>query len=196
MSSCNRWRSSCDHSKREVKEVQQHILTKRKRIEEIENTERLFFKLPPELWEKILDNLESDDLFPLALSCRYFRQKQKELVARSRQSGPESGKPCLTLKTNLKRKLCEDHPASADYLRFCSKEKVLFADKNDECSKAEHIRYLAAFHGHLSLLQELLEPFRSTDPETTKNAGESSFPPNCFHNFCVCSFAASWRWFA
>ena len=77
--------------KREVKEVQQHLLTKRKRIEEIENTERLFFKLPPELWEKILDNLESDDLFPLALSCRYFRQKQKELLARARQSSPESG---------------------------------------------------------------------------------------------------------
>ena len=51
-----------------------------------ENSKRLD-KLPPEVWEKILDELKEDNLFPLALSCRYFRQKQKELVARTRQKG-------------------------------------------------------------------------------------------------------------
>ena len=55
----------------------------RREAEEVANARRLD-KLPPELWEKILDHLESDDLFPLALSCRYFRQKQKELVERAR----------------------------------------------------------------------------------------------------------------
>ena len=53
---------------------------------EVESTQWLK-KLPHELWEKILDELDENDLFPLALSCRYFRQKQKELVARTRQSG-------------------------------------------------------------------------------------------------------------
>ena len=69
---------------------------------EAENARRLE-KLPPKVWEKILDELESNDLFPLALSCRYFRQKQKKLVAR--QSGPESGKPRrrLALKTTFTR---------------------------------------------------------------------------------------------
>ena len=42
-------------------------------------------KLPQELWEKILENLDENDLFPMALSCRYFRQKQKELVEQTRQ---------------------------------------------------------------------------------------------------------------
>ena len=51
---------------------------------EDENAQRLLEKLPPEVWEKILDDLEEDDLFLLALSCRFFRQKQKELVARTR----------------------------------------------------------------------------------------------------------------
>ena len=51
---------------------------------EAENAQRLLDKIPLELWEKILDE---NDLFPLALSCRYFRQKQKELVARTGQSG-------------------------------------------------------------------------------------------------------------
>ena len=70
----------------EEEQEQQKLFTKRKSLRaavcnarEIENTQRLD-KLPQEVWEKILDNLKSDDLFPLALSCRYFRQKQKELV--------------------------------------------------------------------------------------------------------------------
>ena len=89
---------------------------------EVESTQRLD-KLPKEVWEKILDELDENDLFPLALSCRYFRQKQKELVARTRQSGPENGKPCLALKTDLKRKLDDGQPASVKYLQFCRKEK-------------------------------------------------------------------------
>ena len=60
-------------------------------VKEVESTYQRLDKLPPEVWGKILDELESDDLFPLALSCRYFRQKQKELLARARQSSPESG---------------------------------------------------------------------------------------------------------
>jgi len=48
-------------------------------------------KLPQEVWERIFDELENDDLFPLALSCRYFRQKQKEFVSRSSQNGSGGG---------------------------------------------------------------------------------------------------------
>jgi len=90
-----------------------------------ENAQRLD-KLPQEVWGKIFDNLEENDLFPLALSCRFFRQKQKELVAQTRQkeNGSKRGKPRLTLRTNLQRKLWDEEPASADYLRFCSKLKV------------------------------------------------------------------------
>ena len=144
---------------------------------EAESTQRLD-KLPPEVWERIFDELDDDDLFPLALSCRYFREKQKELVARSSQRGPESGKPRRALKTNLMRKLCEDHPASADYLRFCSKEKV---SKNGEMKMDEWIMGLAAHHGHLPLLQKLLKPLKRSKSESTeavligvaKDAGES-----------------------
>ena len=42
---------------------------------EAENAQRLD-KLPQEVWEKILYELKNDDFFPLALSCRYFRQNQ------------------------------------------------------------------------------------------------------------------------
>jgi len=44
---------------------------------EVESTQRLD-KLPQEVWDKIFDDLESDDLFPLALSCRYFRARDRE----------------------------------------------------------------------------------------------------------------------
>ena len=139
----------------------------------VENAQRLD-KLPRKLWDKILDELESDDLFPLALSCRYFRQKQKELVARSRH---ENGKSRLALETNLQRKVKERTPASAEYLQFCRKEK---APKNvgryisRYLSNPERIRCLAAIHGHLPLLQKLLKPLKMTDYGITTNAGKSS----------------------
>ena len=132
-------------------------------------------KLPLEVWDKILDHLESDDLFPLALSCRYFRQKQKELVARTRQSGPGSGQTRLALKTNLRRRLYDGQPASADYLRFCSKEEVPSEDAPQRAILMM-IR-LAAYHGHLPLLQEFLESSEALQPNLLHiaySAGEPS----------------------
>ena len=116
---------------------------------EAEDAQDLLDKLPKKVWEKILSNLHENDLFPLARSCKYFRQKQKELVARTRQSG----KPCLALQTALRWQ--KGKPVSADYLRFCSKEKVSWEVRD---KKARCIRRLAAFYGHLPLLQELLGP--------------------------------------
>ena len=84
-----------------------------------ENTQRLD-ELPQELWEKILDHLDETDFFPMALSCRFLRLP---LVARTRQNGTHSRLPRRVLKTNLKRKLENGQPVSADYLRFCSKEE-------------------------------------------------------------------------
>ena len=167
-------------------QVQRKLLPKSNRLKELcspreaENTQRLLGMLPPEVWEKILlDHLEND-LFPLALSCRYFRQVQKELVARARQSRSESGEPRLALKTNLKRKLDdEDQPASADYLRFCSKEKApvetTLVSNDWNLIKANYIRQLAAFHGHLPLLQELHEPANKLGIQITAAAGEYTF---------------------
>ena len=140
------------------------------RAKEVASFKRLD-TLPQELWEKILDELDGNDLFPLALSCRYFRQKQKELVERTRQQRPGRGKPPLTLKTNLERKLDYGQLASADYLRFCSKEKV---SRDVGQKKAKCIRRCTAFHGHLPLLQELLRPLNTLNPEITPNAGGSS----------------------
>ena len=155
----------------------------RREAEEVESIQRLD-KLPQEVWEKILDHLESDDLFPLALSCRYFRQKQKELVERKRreQSGDGGGAPCLALKTTLRRKLDEGQPASAEYIQFCSKEKGYENEDNikgvRQRSKAWYVRSLAAFHGHLPLLQEL-ESLKAAGFCTDHNAGGSSSSQYC-----------------
>ena len=138
---------------------------------EFENAKRLD-KLPPEVWEKIIGNLDENDLFPLALSCRYFREKQKELVARTRQHGRESDEVRLALRTTLHMEPEEDQPASADYLRFCSKEKL---SGDDGVKKANSIEGLAAYHGHLPLLQELVNPSDLPDEYITMTAGEFSF---------------------
>ena len=142
-----------------------------------ESTERRLDKLPRDVWEKILDELEENDLFPLALSCRFFRQKQKELVERTRESGPESGEPALALKTNLMRKLNDGQPASVDYLRFCSKEEVSRYCVN---VRDDRLRRLAAHHGHLSLLKELLKPLEMLDQDVIRAAGKTSFAQSLF----------------
>ena len=42
--------------------------------------EKLLGRLPPELWKKILDeNLHQNDLVALAMTCRFLREKQKDL---------------------------------------------------------------------------------------------------------------------
>ncbi|WZN65589.1 putative ankyrin repeat protein [Chloropicon roscoffensis] len=47
---------------------------------EAENRDELMEKLPPELWEKILDeNVQQNDLLAFAMTCRFFREKQKDL---------------------------------------------------------------------------------------------------------------------
>ena len=125
-------------------------------------------KLPLKVWEKILDELDENDLFPLAMSCRYFRQKQKELVARTKQHRPRSR---LALKTNLRRIVRKGQPVSADYLQFCSKDKV---PRDVRWRRDEIIRELAAFHGYLPLLQELLAGSDSLDAQIVESAGESS----------------------
>ena len=161
---------------------------------EVENGQRLLEKLPPEVWEKILDNLGENDLFPLALSCKYFRQKQKELVARPKQNG----KPRLTLKTTLRdvwNKSFTGQPISAEYLRLCSKAEV---PQHKLRVRNSCITRPAAYHGHLPLLQELLADSNWLGTEYAKAwhmrhtldqgipqaAGESS--PSPFLHFLLC----------
>ena len=38
-------------------------------------------KLPREVWERILDSLGQDDLFPFALTCRCFRDLRQDIAA-------------------------------------------------------------------------------------------------------------------
>ena len=171
--------------RREMEQLEQNWLPKGHRLKdvcsarEIENATHLD-KLPHEVWAKILNNLNENDLFPLALSCRCFRQKQKELVERAEY---------LAFQTSFGARV-PDHdyydvdPVSADYLRFCSKEKVSLEVRD---KRNLYTRCLAAFHGHLPLLQELLleefKPSNTSDDtairddllsEFTKFAGESS----------------------
>ena len=145
--------------RREVEQFEQNWLPKKHRLKdvcsarEVENAKHLD-KLPHEVWGKILDTLKENDLFPLALSCRYFRQKQKELLARPRQRELELlESPHRASATNILRWPQKGQRASAEYLRFIRKEKV----PRDICrQKAKYVRWLAAYHGHLPLLQELL----------------------------------------
>ena len=150
----------------------------RREAEKVESIQWLD-KLPREVWEKIFDNVDENDLFPLALSCRYFRQKQKELVARARESEPGIGKTPLALKTNLQQKLREGGPASADYLWFCKKEKVP-ENVRRYVSKPKIIRHLAAYHGHLPLLQKLQAGLKSFDWDISRNAGKYSTSQSLF----------------
>ena len=46
---------------------------------EAENRDELMEKLPPELWEKIVDeNVQQSDLLALSMTCRFFRDTTKD----------------------------------------------------------------------------------------------------------------------
>ena len=165
--------------RREVERVERDLLAKIKRLEEVKNAQRLG-KLPPEVWEKILGELGENDLFPLALSCRYFRQKQKELLARPRQRELEwFESPSRALATDISRWPQKGHRASAEYLRFIRREKV---PRDVGRQKAKHTRRLAAYHGHLPLLQELLDGLKTLKQGIAQNAGGSPLPQSLL--FC------------
>ncbi len=157
---------------------------------EVENAQRLD-KLPQEVWEKILDNLHKNDLFPLALSCKYFRQKQKELVARTRQSGPRRRKGTYSRRLTLwsQEPYIIMQPASPDYLRFCRDCGTPWLDWT-------RLMYLAAYHGHLTLLQELVISSETHLPNDFASladyAGESSSSPSSLF-WLLTSFSSSQR---
>ena len=160
-------------------QVQRKLLPKRARLQEIENA-RLLDKLPKEVWEKILGEFEDAELFPMALSCRYFRQKQKELLARPRQRELEwFESPSRALATDISRWPQKGHRASAEYLRFIRREKV---PRDVGRQKAKHTRRLAAYHGHLPLLQELLDGLKTLKQGIAQNAGGSPLPQSLL--FC------------
>ena len=177
----------------QLRSAQRFMIPKEKRPKdvcsdvEVENAQRLLDKLPEEVWEKILDNLGENDLFPLALSCRSFRQKQKELVARAKQNG----KPRPTLKTTLTRTFHLKHivklPASAEYIKFCMKEEEFLDDtENVRC-----LQCLALLHGHLPLLQD--QDFLDPDDIIrglwiTAAAGESSIHSLFFFSVLASDF--------
>ena len=86
-----------------------------------------------------------------------------------------SGKPPLALRTTFHYWPEKGQPASAEYLRFCYKEKAPCDCVED---KDMSVTMMAAYRGHLPLLQELLKPpgelgYGGVD-NIVKSAGESS----------------------
>ena len=58
--------------------IKKELLTLCARLEA--KNDKLLRRLPPELWQKIIDeNLDQNDLPALAMTCRFFRKKQKDL---------------------------------------------------------------------------------------------------------------------
>ena len=42
-------------------------------------------RLPPEMWAKVTDHFENDDLFAFAMTCGFFRKAQQELCGRAKR---------------------------------------------------------------------------------------------------------------
>ena len=70
-------------------------------IEE-ENEKRLQV-LPSDVWSKIFDQLEENDLFPAASTCRFFRKRTNERL----DEANKKKKGSLKIRTNLVRKTYE-----------------------------------------------------------------------------------------
>ena len=95
--------------KGETQDVKKEITRLRKTLAlsalsgiEEENEKRLQV-LPSDVWSKIFDQLEENDLFPAASTCRFFRKRTNERL----DEANKKKKGSLKIRTNLVRKTYE-----------------------------------------------------------------------------------------
>ncbi|WZN61777.1 ANK_REP_REGION domain-containing protein [Chloropicon roscoffensis] len=120
--------------------------------------EKLLRRLLPELWQKILDeNVQQNDLLAFAMTCRFFREKQKDLGKKVETYMKESH--LLELR---KTERMASH--SLGWFRWvCDTWKILPGYKrySSECERGavyegDLLNY-AAFQGSVELLRRLME---------------------------------------
>ena len=121
--------------------------------------EKLLRRLPPELWQKILDeNLHQNDLLALAMTCRFFREKQKDLGRRLVTN--LNAKRLFDLRTSGKvvshslgwfQWVCDTLKARQGFLQTWSMRRVKGA-----VYKGDLLNY-AAFQGSVEILRWLME---------------------------------------
>ena len=125
---------------------------------EAENRNELLRKLPEELWSKIVDeNVQQNDVVALAMTCRFFREKQEDL-----------GKKVVTnLNYGSLRKLQKSGnvpPHSLDWFQWvCDTFEILPGCEWDAKERVEGAVYegdllnYAAFQGSAEVLRWLME---------------------------------------
>ena len=128
---------------------------------EAKNEERLRHasRLPHELWQKILDQyLHQNDLLALAMTCRFFREKQKDLGRRLVTN--LNAKRLFDLRTSGKvvshslgwfQWVCDTLKARQGFLQTWSMRRVKGA-----VYKGDLLNY-AAFQGSVEILRWLME---------------------------------------
>lgn len=149
--------------KGETQDVKKEITRLRKTLAlsalsgiEEENEKRLQV-LPSDVWSKIFDQLEENDLFPAASTCRFFRKRTNERL----DEANKKKKGSLKIRTNLVRKTYEPgrgpvfKPTSLNYIKWIRAQKGL--TQIDAQDRAEVLKVLAALHGHLDFLRTHLD---------------------------------------
>ncbi|WZN66491.1 putative ankyrin repeat protein [Chloropicon roscoffensis] len=120
--------------------------------------EKLLGRLPPEMWQKILDeNLDQNDLLALSMTCRFFREKQKDLGKKV-----ETNLNYGSLRRLQKSGRMPSH--SLGWFRWvCDTFEILPGYKwdNDERVKGAvyegDLLHYAAFQGSVEILRWLME---------------------------------------
>ena len=118
---------------------------------EDENRNELLGKLPPELWEKIVDeSVQQNDLLALAMTCRFFRDTTKGLSRK--------------LETNLKLESGKMKSHSLGWFRWvCDTFEILPGFQHGVLERVEGAVYegdlvnYAAFQGSVEILRLLIE---------------------------------------
>ena len=112
---------------------------------------KLLGKLPPELWSKIVDeNLDQNDLPALAMTCRFFRKKQKDL--RWELVVTNLNPKCLL---NLKMR-GKEAPYSLGWFRWVC-DTFKFRRDCDRWGFERNLVNCAALQGSVKLLRWLME---------------------------------------
>ena len=125
---------------------------------EAENRNELLRKLPEELWSKIVDeNVQQNDVVALAMTCRFFREKQEDLGKKV-----ETNLDPWRLVELRKSGKVESH--SLDWFRWvCDTFEILPGFESSWRARVEgavhegDLMNYAAFQGSVEILRWLLE---------------------------------------
>ena len=128
----------------------------RRRLSTGDNLQSRLPRLPSDVWSKITDCLDESSLFAFAMSCRFFREKQREVKYKKE------------MITRFLTMAFIPRPMTKAYLKWACEVE---ANENESLRRRRtYLAHLAARYGHLDVLKSFESKGLVLNSETLNSA--------------------------